>query len=237
MAIKLIVACIFLNIACFSQNSIGQFPSIAFVNQIKLNDSLNTNINSGCGFLLSAENEIYAVTSSKALSIIIKNNEQANSLADSINSWVMHVQNDSSDRVVCGEILNPVLVNDTNMNNDWCLLKVKTKSTKNIALNWRTSALVNGEPLYALGWSEDYLNSPQQTFIYTYIGQQENYIQMRRIIAPESDEMLWGAPVVDKEGLLVGIMSPRASDNKTGEHYSRACHVNVVIDFFKNRKN
>lgn len=237
MTFRLLLVCILFSGSSFAQNSIGQFPSIAFVNKVHLADSVNSTINKGCGFLFENDGEIYAATSKHVLFDSTRTNVQL-----VFKSWVMSVENDTTEKVICNNIINqsqlqPKIDSINNQNNDWLLFNVSDNKSSNKILELRTTELVSGEPLYALGWSEHHRNELQQTYIYTYIGTQGNFVQMRRIIAPGGDEMLWGAPIVDKEGLLVGIMAPRIYDNTLNEIYSRACSANLVLDFFKIKGN
>lgn len=140
---------------------------------------------------------------------LVSYNISCNFLKTGISN-VMYVKNDSVQKVLGGKLLNKV------GNTSYCVYEIEKNISQNNILEIRNTPIKMAEPLYVLGWTNMDEGS-QRTYIYTYLGTDDNFIKLRRINAPEEIPGLKGAPVVDNSGKLVGMVSSLIKTNDTGE--------------------
>jgi len=167
-----------------------------------------------CGFLLDTGKEILAVTAKHVLTYFKSEAMMTVSFADRLKSWVMFPKNNPADTVVVDALLNedPAESIDRLVPSavDWLLFSIKSKSDHIQPLKFRTGPLRAGEKVYIIGWRYSDKDCPQVVYEGNYIESPDGSVIISTdLLSDNKMPGLSGAPVVDSDGLLIGIMSQK----------------------------
>ena len=167
-----------------------------------------------CGFLLDTGKEILAVTAKHVLTYFKSEAMTTVSFADRLKSWVMFPKNNPADTVVVDALLNedPAESIDRRVPSavDWLLFSIKSKSDHIQPLKFRTDPLRAGEKVYIIGWRYSDKDCPQVVYEGNYIESSDGSVIISTdLLSDNKMPGLSGAPVVDSDGLLIGIMSQK----------------------------
>ncbi len=141
-------------------------------------------------------------------------------------------------KIVIDKVLNESSTDSLNWNYfgkyylnypDWLVMSVKQNETSVKALEIRTTPLQVGEPLYAIGWTYADISGAQRVYEYSYLKENPTNLFLRLVKDAENSFGLSGSPVVDKNGLLVGVVSLSDRDPITKEMYFIPCKASVLL--------
>ena len=232
VALSLIIANSYLAMAIEQQQFSG-------INQLTFyNDKFNKEF-VGNGFLIKHKSKIYAVTVKHALLEAQTPKMKKVYIKDHIKSWQIHPNKVTGKEVVLGKLIN----SDKNeaidmkvLKKDWLVFELESNNSNLVPLELRKLALVKGERLTAYGCS--YANQAiciQDKYDGHYISSEANNLRVDMSDLDLSQlRGLSGSPVVDRNGLLVGIVS-NVMKSKSGEGFDFApANLNYLLDVLVN---
>ena len=216
---------------CTSQEKVSDktFEEITLVNRIDFFESKLDQPKFSCGFLLRHNDNIYAVTAKHLLKIIKPDEMKTLTFENYIKSWSLYSLENKSETVICDKLLNEnkseILKAKSTYENDWLIFSIKENLSKSKPLQIRTTPLIAGEKLYVVGWTRKMENGKQRVYEFEYYKTIENRILLKDIIVPEQFGGLSGAPVIDENGMLTGIVSGATLDPDTNKKYFSPCSI------------
>ena len=223
--------------ACNGQEKVSTktFEAIALVNKIDFFDSKLDQTRFSCGFLLDYNNQTYAVTAKHLLKFIKPEGMKTLTFENHIKSWSMYPLENPSELVTCDKLLNENksenLKSESTYVNDWLVFSIKENSSKVKPLQIRTTPLVVGEKLYVVGWTRKMETGKQRVYEFEYYKTIGNRILLKDVVVPEKLGGLSGGPVVDEQGLVVGIVSGGTTDPETDKKYFSPCSLINLLSF------
>lgn len=200
-------------ISCSSKVGLSEkkFPSIALVNKIELNDTTKSWDKIGSGFLLKYRNDTFVVTAKHLLAFAKTDSVKYLTLDFSIKRWTLSPLGKEDEMVVINKLLNENkaenIKSKNRFKNDWLLFSIAENRSSVKPVEFRDSPLVVGEKLYVVGWTRDKTEGEQTVYEFIYHKTKGTHILLKDVIVPEKFGGLSGAPLVDENGLLVGIVS------------------------------
>lgn len=236
-------ALLILMTACMGQEKVSTktFDAITLVNKIDFFDSKLDQSKFSCGFLLQYNNETYAVTAKHLLKIIKPESMKTLTFENNIKSWSLYPLENKSEIVTCDKLLNENksenLEAKSTYDNDWLVFSIKENGSKVKPLQARTSPLIAGEKLYVVGWTRKMETGKQRVYEFEYYKTIGNRILLKDVIVPEQFGGLSGGPVVDEQGLLVGIVSGGTTDPATDKKYFSPCSITNLVSFLDKIKS
>lgn len=238
----LLIGLITLTSTCFGQENISKkkFEGTTLVNKIDFVNPKFDQAKFSCGFLIKYSNDTLAVTAKHLLKFIKSDNMNTLTFENSIKSWSLYPLDKKTEMVVCDKLLNEnkseQLEAKSTCENDWLVFSIKKNSSKVKPLEIRTSPLVGGEKLYVVGWTRTMEDGPQRVYEFEYYKTIGNRILLKEVIVPEKFGGLSGGPVLDEQGLVVGIVSNSTNDPDTDKKYFSPCAISSLGTFLGNIK-
>lgn len=233
--INLLAIIVFAFCSCQNKTSTKTFDEMVLMNKIEFNDTSLDQARFACGFLLQYKNDTFAVTAKHLLQIIKPKQMKTLAFENHIKSWSFYVLDKKDKIVTTNSLLNrnesESLENKSSYINDWLVFSVKNNDSQVKALKIRGNPLADGEKLYAVGWTRTMENGPQRVYEFEYYKTINNRILLKDIIVPEKFGGLSGAPVVDGNGDLVGIVSGGTEDPDTKKKYFSPCTLDNLLFF------
>lgn len=224
---------------CSSEKELHQRP-IGLINNISYIDSSFNNPNASNGFLVTHEDNIYAITAKHVLMIAKTDAMKFVDFEGGLEQWKMHPKDDSTKYVVLDRLLNSnkkdsLTWSYMNKNwetyNDWLVFSVKENKTDRKPLKFRKEALQKGELLYAVGWSYKDTIGAQRFYEYKFDETEGDYHNLVQVKGPVSLGGLSGAPLIDVKGRVVGLVSSGWEDEKTKEVFLQATSIKNMVQF------
>jgi len=243
MKIKLVLFLVTISHMCLSQNSEKVWPSISMVNDVIFKDSTYNHRNIGCGFLLSYNNETYAITAKHLLQVAHTDKMKTTHFENELKKWVMYPKDKKEQTVILGNLLNEDRTDSLNWDNynnnfysytDWLIFDIKANNSDIKPVELSKHAPVIGDTVYVVGWTYDDTVGNQRVYSYMIKGREGQRLKMSLINAPESGAGLSGSPVLNSEGYLVGIISSGGYDPEFQQLISKPCTTDYLIRFFEN---
>lgn len=241
MRIKYIILILFFSQLCFSQNSIKEWPSIAMINDVTFEESKFDRFNIGCGFLLKYNQDTFAITAKHILCVAKTDKMITTNFENGLKQWTMYPKDIKDQTVIMGRLLNEdktdtlsfdFIERNNTTYNDYLVFEIKQNNSKVKPLEIRKTKLKVGEILYAIGWTYRDAEGAQRVYKYSYHKSKGTRFDMKIIDAPRNAGGLSGSPVVDADGLLVGIVSGANVDPITKELYNSPRNTDYLVDFF-----
>ena len=230
-SISLIALMLLLFANCFAQEktSIKKFEGLALLNKIDFIDSKYDQQKFSCAFLLKFKNDTFGVTAKHLLKFIKSDQMKGVSFENGIKKWSLYSLNKPSENVIVDKLLNenkeePTLEKST-YEDDWLVFSIKENHSKTKALNIRETPLIKGEKLYVVGWTRKMDSGEQRVYEFEYNKTIGKRILLKDIVVPDQFGGLSGAPVVDENGNVVGIVSGKTIDPDSGKSYFSPCSV------------
>ena len=229
-------------IGCSSSETLQNTP-IGLINNVSYKQSSFDNPNASNGFLVQYENTTYAITAKPVLMIAKTDHMSFVDFEGGLKEWRMHPKNDSSKYVITDKLLSvsrkdSLTWNYMNTNwdtyNDWLVFSVKENMTAHKPLTFRKEPLKKGESLYAVGWTYKDSIGKQRVYEYKFDKTEGNYHTLIQIQGPKSLGGLSGAPIVDGNGSVVGLVSSGWEDDTTKQVFIEATTMSNVIEFISN---
>jgi hypothetical protein len=230
---------LFLATACSGQERVSTkvFPSIALANGISFADPKFDQPRFGCGFLLVHQQDTFAVTAKHLLKIIKTKEMTRVSLGNSVTAWSLFTLPNKDQRVVTQRLLNEdpaaALQDKATFDEDWLLFSLRANKSAVKPLAFRTAPLRPGEKLYAVGWTRHQEAGPQRVYEFEYYKTVDHRLLLKEILVPEQFGGLSGAPLVDEQGDLVGLVSNGTVDPVSGKKYFSPCPVDGLRTFIE----
>ena len=216
------------------------FEDITLVNKIQFFNSKYDQPKFSCGFLLNYGNDTFAVTAKHLLKIIRTDNMTNVSFENNIKDWSLYSLNDPSEVVMCERLLNEnkseLLASKSTYENDWLIFSIRQNVSKVKPLKIRTTPLIQGEKLYVVGWTRTMENGPQRVYEFAYHKTIGNRILLKDVLIPEKLGGLSGSPLLDEEGLVVGIVSNGTTDPDSNKKYFSPCTMTNLVSFLENHR-
>ena len=189
-----------------------QFPPTSLVNHYEYFEGGHKFSQLGTAFLLKYRNDTFAITAKHILSVLKPDSSNNLTLDNFIKNWTMSPLNKGNEVIFTDKLLNEDKKESLKRSNtlhekDWLVFSIKGNSTNVIPLEFREKLLVKGEKFYAIGWTRHMKEGNQRVYEFEYYKTKGTHHLMKKLIIPEKMGGLSGAPVVDKDGKLVGIVS------------------------------
>lgn len=237
LSVAIVLSMVAASIFAGEKVSDKKWPPIALANHFSCYDSKH-DLNLACGFLLKYNDEVFAVSARHVLPALkIKGVEGLNhlSLEGVINEWSMFSKEIKSEIVTLDKFLNEnrseKITTPDLFINDWVVFTIKKNDAHVTPLEIRKTLVQPGERLYVVGWTNAQPDGPQRTYEYAYHKTIGTHILLKELIVPAKIGGLSGAPVIDENGLLVGIVSGGTVDPETGKKYFSPCTVANLAAF------
>jgi len=222
---------------CTGQEQVSKktFPEIALTNRIDFTDPQFNQPRFSCGFLLRHGNDTFAITAKHLLKVIKTKEMNSVSFGSSIKAWSLFSLSSPQQVVVTDKLLNEnrteALKDKSTYDEDWLVFSLQSNRATVKPLEIRTAPLTPGEKLYVVGWTRHMESGPQRVYEFTYYKTVGNRILLKDVVVPEQFGGLSGAPLVDEQGLVVGIVSNGTEDS--GKKYFSPCSVTGLVAFIE----
>jgi hypothetical protein len=224
---------------CSGQETVSKktFPNIALTNRIDFTDPQFDQPRFSCGFLLKHHNDTVAVTAKHLLKVIKTKEMTGVSFGNSIKAWTLFPLTNKANRVVTKALLNEnkteLLEDKATYDDDWLVFSLSANHSGVRPLEARTTPLTPGEKLYVVGWTRKMESGPQRVYEFEYYKTIAHRLLLKDVIVPEQFGGLSGAPVVDKQGLVVGIVSNGTVDPDTKKKHFSPCSLDGLLSFLE----
>jgi CBS domain-containing protein len=221
----------------FAQEKVSskKFDDITLVNGITFFDSRFDQPKFSCGFLLRYGKDTLAITAKHLLNVIKSDKMNAVSLENSIKSWVLYPLTKNTELVITDKLLNEnkkeLLVDKSTYINDLLIFSIRENHSKVKPLEIRTTSLILGEKLYAVGWTRKMESGEQRVYEFEFYKIIGNRILLKDVIVPELFGGLSGAPIVDESGKVVGIVSNSTTEPETKKKYFSPYYLTDLKSF------
>ena len=210
-----------------------QWPQIAMINKIEYVDKSFPV--AGCGFLLDTGTGVYAVTAKHVLVYFKSDKMKSVSFGDTLGSWKMYPKNKPEDAVIVDRLINENVDEPLDelppAKNDWLIFSIKEKSDNIQPLKFRTGELQPGERVFIVGWRYTDKNCTQRIHEGEVVRLLDgSYLVSTVSLADNTMPGLSGAPVIDSNGHLVGIMCRKHEkmEQPSSTEYPRAILSKVI---------
>lgn len=237
----LLVAFVALISSCHSQEKVSAkvFEEIALVNKVEFYDAKLDQPKFSCGFLLKFKNDTVAVTAKHLLKIIKPDEMKFLSFENTIKKWSLYPLDQPNASIITDFLLNENkserLADKATYDNDWLVFSIKENHSKVKVLEARTTPLILGEKLYVVGWTRKMESGQQRVYEFEYFKTIGNRILLKEIIVPEQFGGLSGAPLLDANGLVVGLVSNGTVDPESDKKYFSPCNLKALLSFLETR--
>ena len=226
MKLTILTVAIFIIVPyCYGQEATSskKFEDIALVNKIDFFDSKFNQMKFGCGFLLKFNQDTFAVTAKHLIKFIKSDEMEGVSLDNGIKNWMLFNLNKPSENVVVDKLLNEnkneSIAERASYEDDWLVFSIKQNKTQVTALEIRDTPLNEGEKLYVVGWTRKIESGLQRVYEFEYFKTVGKRILLKDVIVPDQFGGLSGAPVIDENAMVVGIVSGRTADADSKKTY------------------
>lgn len=188
-----------------------QFPSTSLINHFEYFEGEHKFYQLGTAFLIKYKNDTFAITAKHILAVLKPDSSKNLTLENFIKTWTMRPLNKENEIVIVDKLLNEdekeSLKSKKLYEKDWLVFSIKENNANVIPLEFRENPLIKGEKLYAIGWTRHMKEGNQRVYEFEYYKTKGTHHLMKKLIIPEKMGGLSGAPVVDEDGKLVGIVS------------------------------
>jgi hypothetical protein len=161
-------------------------------------------------------------------------------LEKTVKSWTMFRMDNKQERVITHKLINEnpaeSLADQLTYDNDFLIFSIKQNHSTVKPLEPRTTALVPGEKLYVIGWTRTMEEGAQRVYEFEYYKTIGHRILLKELIVPPYFGGLSGAPVVDEQGFLVGLVSGGTPDPVTGTRFFSPCSIENLLEALKTEK-
>jgi hypothetical protein len=239
MKFRWLIIGLLLTTECAGQEQASKktFPEIALTNRIEFADPQLNQPRFSCGFLVKQGPDTFAVTAKHLLKVIKTKEMAAVSFGNSIKSWSLFSLPNKEKAVVTKALLNEnkaeSLDDKSTYNEDWLIFSLKSNQTAAKPLEIRTSPLVPGEKVYVVGWTRHMESGPQRVYEFEYYKTVDHRLLVKDVVVPEQFGGLSGAPLVDEQGQVVGIVSNGTVDPVSKKRYFSPCPVDGLLAFIE----
>lgn len=198
----------------------------------------------GNGFLIEHKGKVYAVTAKHVLFETQKSGIKSVDIKGYFKNWSLKPFNSSSGEVVLGALLNTDSSEQLDMNvlqKDWLLFEVETNNSSLIPLKLATKGLIPDDLVKAYGCTyNDQKVCTQSEYSGRYVKSANNNLLID--LTMPSDQLntlrgLSGAPVLNSDKQVVGIVSNIIPDKENDEVYFAPFSIQPLIQYLNNKKS
>jgi hypothetical protein len=183
------------------------------INQIDYSDT--TYAVAGCAFLLDTGNEILAATAKHILRYFKSESMTSVSFQGTLRSWRMFPKNAPTSITVVDRLINENKEESLERiptGKDWLLFTVREYPINMQPLRLRSTPLQLGEAVFIIGWRYTDEGS-QKIYRGKYVeGDDGSILISTEGLTDNTVPGLSGAPVIDANGYVVGLMSSKAGE-------------------------
>jgi hypothetical protein len=189
----------------------SEWPQIAMINQIEYADTSFPI--AGCSFLLDTGEDTVAVTAKHVLIYFKSKTMNSVSFGSELRNWKMFPKDNPDDVVVVGELINENTdesIDKVPAAQDWLLFSIKERSENIVPLSLREKPFEVDEEVYIIGWRYSDVDCTQRIYEGNYVSTENGTIVIStKLLKHNTMPGLSGAPVVDSDGCVIGLMSKK----------------------------
>jgi len=179
------------------------------------------------------------VVSAKHIISVVKTDSMKYLTLDGfVKKWSLRPLTREDQSVVVDKLLNADSTENLNaknrFENDWLVFSIKENNSKVQPLEIRETPLIKGEKLYVVGWTRLMTEGAQRVYEFKYYKTRGTHILLKNIIVPEKFGGLSGAPVIDENGMLVGIVSNSTFEITALSKLFSPCKIDNLKHFLDN---
>lgn len=215
-----------------------QFGNMALINSISFHDAQFDNKNAGNGFVITYAGKDYAITAKHVLMIAKTDQMEFVDLEGHLKQWTMYQKNSPSKYLATKKLLNSNKTEKLeweSLSDDWLVFSIEDNKTGFTPLKFRETAINEEESLYVIGWAYQDKEGPQRVYEFSFVASEDNSHTLEQITGPKSLAGLSGSPIVDKEGLLIGLVASGWEDEKTQKVFLQASKASDIQHFLDAR--
>ena len=218
-------------------NTHNEIPPIVLVNSVKFTDSKFDNPLVGCAFLIDTGKDTFAVTCKHSLWAAKTDKMKYIHFEGGLKEWRMQRKDDTLKYLLTGKLLNEnrnELIGEDVVDSDFLVFKITENHTDIKPLKIRKTAIKPGEDIFMVGWSYSDKAGPQRVFNTKFFKKNKNHILLE--FEPKQNMTgTSGGPVIDKDGLLVGIISNYTYDKKLKKWFDSPCSTDYLLKVIKSK--
>jgi hypothetical protein len=189
----------------------AEWPHLALINRIEYSDASHPV--AGCAFLLDTGDGIVAATAKHVLRYFKSEPMDSVSFRGTLEAWKMFPKNDPSRSIVVGKLINEnenESLESGPAARDWLLFTVVEIADGIQPLRLRSTPVGEGETVFIVGWRYTDEGS-QKVYRGKYVRAEEGTLLVSADeLADNKIPGLSGAPVIDSQGYVIGLMSSKA---------------------------
>jgi hypothetical protein len=189
----------------------SEWPQIAMINQIDYSDT--TYAVAGCAFLLDTGDEILAATAKHILRYFKSESMSSVSFRGTLRTWRMFPKDAPSSITVVDRLINEneeESLDRIPSGKDWLLFTVREYPINMQPLRLRSTPFQLGETVFIIGWRYTDEGS-QRIYKGKYVDNDAGSILIStEALTDNTVPGLSGAPVIDSNGYVIGLMSSKA---------------------------
>lgn len=216
------------------------FPPVSLINKVDFVEPDKDWDNIACAFLLKYHEDTFAVTAKHILNVIKTDSMKYLTIDGFIKDWSFRQLSKDDECVVAEKLLNQdlseILSSKTVFQNDWLVFSIKSNKSIVKPLEFRETPLKKGEKLYVVGWTRKMKEGDQRIYEFEYYKTKGNHILLKEICVPKLFGGLSGSPVLDENGLLVGIVSNKTFEITALKRMFSPCKVDNLRCFLDSIK-
>lgn len=220
-----------------------QWPIIALTNNVQFKNGdryIDPSFTyAGTGFLIDNGKDTLAATAKHILWVAKNKKTKTVQVNKELSQWVMRPKGNNRDSAILDRLLNEdsteILEGESSTitERDWIVFSVKTISPNIQPLKPRYTPLNPGEKVYVAGCA--YADSTCMVYEAAVLRKEGMDILIERNMKDAFGGSS-GAPVIDSNGYLIGIISSSTFDNKTGKGVLVAISTEYLYNLLNNKK-
>jgi len=215
-----------------------KFPPISLLNKIEFFEPGKDWDKLGSGFLLKYREDTFVVSAKHIIAIAKTDSMTYLTIDKYIKKWSLFPLNKESESVIIDRLLNEnkteKLLSKNRFVDDWLLFSIKENNSRVKPVEFRETPLISGEKLYIVGWTRHMTGGEQRVYEYTYYKTKGTHLLLKKVHVPEKTGGLSGCPVLDENGLLVGIVSNSTFEITALRKFFSPCKVDNLKNFLDN---
>ncbi len=221
-----------------------QWPTIALTNHVYFKNGdryIHPSFNyAGTAFLIDNGEDTLAVTAKHVLWVARNKKTNKVEINRELDRWIMKPKGNSPDSVVVDRLLNEdsteVLEgpSSTILERDWLIFSIKSKSPKIHPLKPRYTPVKPEEAVYIIG--NPYNNSTVQVYESKVLRKLGMDILVEQLPGRPMPG-LSGSPIIDANGLVIGVFSSASTDAITGKGVYVATSTEYLKDLLNKKPN